>query len=349
MTIRRVPLGGEGLTVPRMGFGCLGLTGLYGAVSRAQALTTIQRAIALGASFLDTSDVYGPYTNEQLVGQAIRGRRDLVVLATKFGNVVQADGSRVVDGSPDHAQRACEASLRRLGVDHIDLYYLHRVDKTIPIEETVGAMAELVESGKVRYIGLSEAAASTIRRAHVTHPITALQSEYSLWERALEAEILPTLRELGIGLVPFSPLGRGFLSGAVRTEADLGQTDARRTLPRFQSPNLEANLEIVARLEQIACRMGTTPGVLALGWVLAQGEDIVPIPGTRLVEHLEENLRALSIELTGENLLGLSNAAPVGVAAGQRYPPDFLARLDHGDRQMEPSNARGVGSAAGQL
>ncbi len=246
--------------VPRMGFGCLGLTGLYGAVSRDQALATIQRAIGLGASFLDTSDVYGPYTNEQLVGQAIRGRRDLVVLATKFGNVVQADGSRVVDGSPRHARRACEASLRRLGVNHIDLYYLHGVDKSIPIEETVGAMAELVALGKVRYIGLSEAAASTIRRAHAIHPITALQSEYSLWELGLEDEILPTLRELGVGLLPFSPLGRGFLSGTVRTEADLGPTDARRTLPRFQSPNLEANLEIVTRIERIARGMGTTPG-----------------------------------------------------------------------------------------
>jgi aryl-alcohol dehydrogenase-like predicted oxidoreductase len=335
--------------VPRIGFGCLGLTGLYGAVNRDQALATIQRAIALGASFLDTSDVYGPYTNEQLVGEAIRGRRDSVVLATKFGNVVQADGSRVVDGSARHARQACEASLRRLGVDHIDLYYLHRVDKQIPIEETVGAMAELVESGKVRYIGLSEAAASTIRRAHAIHPITALQSEYSLWERGLEAEILPTLRELGIGLVPFSPLGRGFLSGAVRAEADLGPTDARRTLPRFQSPNLEANLEIVIGLERIARGIGTTPGVLALAWVLAQGEDIVPIPGTRLVEHLEENLRALSIELPWEDLLGLSSAAPVGAAAGERYPPDFLARLDQGDAQVESSKPRGVSSAAGQL
>ncbi len=328
MTPALTHLGQQGLVVPRLGFGAFALSGVYGTVDDAQAVAVIQRAIDLGMGFIDTADVYGRQSNERLVGRAIKDRRDSVVLATKFGNTILADGSRVVNGAPEYAWQACEGSLQRLGVDHIDLYYLHRVDKTIPIEETVGAMADLVSAGKVRYLGLSEASAATIRRAHAAHPITALQSEYSLWERGLEEQILPTIRELGIGLVAFSPLGRGFLAGAIRNEVDFEEQDARRDFPRFAPENLAANLRILEAVERVAHARSATPAQIALAWLLTRGPDIVAIPGTRRIEHLEENEGASTIELTEEELATLDAAVPIGSAAGERYPPDFLARLD---------------------
>ncbi len=328
MSLAEVALGGEGLRVPRLGFGCFAISGVYGKVAEAAGYSAIRRAIDLGASFLDTADVYGPFTNEELVGRAIAGRREEVVLATKVGNVVEADGSRRVDGSPAHVRAACEASLRRLGVDHLDLLYLHRVDKAVPIEETIGAMGELVAAGAVRFLGLSEAAPGTIRRAHATHPITALQSEYSLWERGIEAAVLPTVRGLGIGLVAFSPLGRGFLAGAVRGEADLEFDDARRGLPRFQGERLARNLELLGTLQEVAAARGATTAQVALAWLLAQGRDVVPIPGTRSLDHVAENVAAAEVELSDAEVATLSGALPPGAAAGERYPPDFLARLD---------------------
>ena len=328
MSLAEVTLGSEGLRVPRLGFGAFALSGVYGKVADDDAIDAIRRAIDLGASFLDTADVYGPFVNERIVGRALEARREEVVLATKFGNVVEPDGSRRVDGSPAHVRAACEASLRRLGTDRIDLLYLHRVDKAVPIEETIGAMGELVASGAVRFIGLSEAAPATIRRAHATHPLTALQSEWSLWERGIEAAVLPTCRELGIGVVPFSPLGRGFLAGAVKGEADLDLDDARRGLPRFQGERLARNLELLAALEGIAAGRGASTAQVALAWLLAQGEDVVPIPGTRSWSHLKENVAAAGLELSLEEVAMLSRALPPGVAAGERYPPDFLARLD---------------------
>jgi aryl-alcohol dehydrogenase-like predicted oxidoreductase len=328
LSLAEVALGGEGLRVPRLGFGCFAISGVYGKVAEAAGYSAIRRAIDLGASFLDTADVYGPFTNEELVGRAIAGRREEVVLATKVGNVVEADGSRRVDGSPAHVRAACEASLRRLGVDHLDLLYLHRVDKAVPIEETIGAMGELVAAGAVRFLGLSEAAPGTIRRAHATHPITALQSEYSLWERGIEAAVLPTVRGLGIGLVAFSPLGRGFLAGAVRGEADLEFDDARRGLPRFQGERLARNLELLGTLQEVAAARGATTAQVALAWLLAQGRDVVPIPGTRSLDHVAENVAAAEVELSDAEVATLSGALPPGAAAGERYPPDFLARLD---------------------
>jgi aryl-alcohol dehydrogenase-like predicted oxidoreductase len=328
VNLAEVALGSEGLRVPRLGFGCFALSGVYGEVADDEAVDAIRRAIDLGASFLDTADVYGPFLNEQLVGRAIEGRREEVVLATKVGNVVEPDGSRRVDGSPTHVRDACERSLRRLGVDRIDLLYLHRVDRALPIEETVGAMGELVAAGKVRFIGLSEAAPATIRRAHATHPVTALQSEWSLWERGIEAAVLPTCRELGIGLVPFSPLGRGFLAGAVRGEADLGFDDARRGLPRFQGERLARNLELLGALEAVAAAHEASTAQVALAWLLAQGEDVVPIPGTRSWSHLKENVAAAALAPSAEEVATLARALPPGAAAGERYPPDFLARLD---------------------
>jgi aryl-alcohol dehydrogenase-like predicted oxidoreductase len=328
VSLPEVTLGSAGLRVPRLGFGCFALSGVYGQVEEGDAVEAIRRAIDLGASFLDTADVYGPFLNERLVGRAIEGRRAEVVLATKVGNVVEPDGTRRVDGSPAHVRAACDASLRRLGTDRIDLLYLHRVDKTVPIEETVGAMAELVARGTVRFIGLSEAAPATIRRAHATHPVTALQSEWSLWERGIEAAVLPTCRELGIGLVPFSPLGRGFLAGAVKGDADLGFDDARRGLPRFQGERLARNLELLNAVEALAARRAASTAQVALAWLLAQGEDVVPIPGTRSWSHLKENVGAAALELSAEEVGTLSRALPPGVAAGERYPPDFLARLD---------------------
>lgn len=309
------------LTVSTMGLGCMGMSEFYGSADEGSGIATIQRALDLGVTFLDTADMYGPFTNEQLVGKAIAGRRDEVQLATKFGNERLPDGTRVgVNGRPEYVRAACDASLRRLGVDHIDLYYQHRVDKTVPIEETVGAMAELVQAGKVRHLGLSEASATTIRRAHAVHPITALQSEYSLFTRDLEDEILPTIRELGIGLVPYSPLGRGLLTGALTPEK-LEPGDFRRGgyLPRFEGEALEANLALVARVRELAEAKGVTPGQLALAWVLAQGDDVAPIPGTKRVRYLEENVAAAAIELTADDLAALERAVPRGAVAGARY------------------------------
>ncbi|MEV5408914.1 aldo/keto reductase [Thermopolyspora sp. NPDC052614] len=309
------------LTVSTMGLGCMGMSEFYGTADESSGIATIHRALDLGVTFIDTADMYGPFTNEQLVGKAIAGRRDEVQLATKFGNERLPDGTRLgVNGRPEYVHAACDASLRRLGVDHIDLYYQHRVDKNVPIEETVGAMSELVQAGKVRHLGLSEASASTIRRAHATHPITALQSEYSLFTRDLEDEILPTIRELGIGLVPYSPLGRGLLTGAVSPET-LEPGDTRRTsyFPRFHGEALETNLALVARIREIADAKGVTPGQLALAWVLAQGADVVPIPGTKRVKYLEENIAAATVELTPDELTALEQAVPRGAVAGARY------------------------------
>jgi aryl-alcohol dehydrogenase-like predicted oxidoreductase len=304
-----------------MGLGCMGMSEFYGTPDEEQAIATIHRARELGIDFLDTADMYGPFTNERLVGRATRGRRDEFVIATKFGNVRGEDGSfRGINGRPEYVRSACDASLERLGTDHIDLYYQHRVDKQVPIEETVGAMAELVEQGKVRHLGLSEASPDTIRRAHATHPITALQTEYSLWTRDVEEEILPTVRELGIGFVAYSPLGRGFLSGRYRSVEDFSERDSRRIrFPRFEQENLERNLEIVDRLEEMAREKGVAPGQLALAWAMHQGDDIVPIPGTKRVKYLEENAAAAEIELSEEDLRRLDEIAPPGVAAGDRY------------------------------
>ncbi len=307
------------LEVSSLGLGCMGMSEFYGAPDEASGLATIQRALDLGVTFLDTADMYGPFTNERLVGRAIAGRRDEVQLATKFGNERLADGTSLgVNGRPEYVRAACDASLQRLGVDVIDLYYQHRVDKTVPIEETVGAMSELVAAGKVRHLGLSEASPATIRRAHAVHPITALQTEYSLFTRDLEDEILPTLRELGIGLVPYSPLGRGILTGALQVSSEL---DARGSayFPRYSGDNLEANLRLVAAVTAIAESKGCTPGQLALAWVLAQGDDVAPIPGTKRIAYLEENVGAVAVQLTAEDLKALTDAVPRDAVQGARY------------------------------
>ncbi len=300
----------------------MGMSEFYGSADEIEAVATIHRALDLGVTLLDTADVYGPHKNEQLVGQAIEGRREEIVLATKFGIIrdPQDPSSRGVNGRPEYVRSACEASLRRLAVDHIDLYYQHRVDPDVPIEETVGAMAELVDAGKVRFLGLSEASAETIRRAHAVHPISALQSEYSLWTREPEAEILPALRELGIGLVAYSPLGRGFLTGQIKDPSDLADNDFRRHNPRFQGENFRRNLDLVQRVREIAAEQDCTPGQLALAWVMAQGDHVVPIPGTKRRSYLEENVRAVELSLGEEDLRRLDEAAPVGVAHGDRYP-----------------------------
>jgi aryl-alcohol dehydrogenase-like predicted oxidoreductase len=312
-----VPLGSQGLQTSRQGLGCMGMSEFYGEADEAESTATIQRALDLGVTLLDTSDIYGPFTNERLVGRAIAGRRDDVVLATKFGIVREEDGTRRgVDSSPEYVRRACEASLQRLGIDHIDLYYQHRVDPKTPIEETVGALAELVQEGKVRFLGLSEAAPDTIRRAHAVHPISALQTEYSLWSRDPEAEILPTVRELGIGFVPYSPLGRGFLTGRYRSPETIDEGDFRRSDPRFSREHFDTNLEIVAAVEELAEAKGATAAQIALAWVHHQGEDIVPIPGTTTRRHLESNVAALEVELSDEELERLS---AVGTATGDRY------------------------------
>jgi aryl-alcohol dehydrogenase-like predicted oxidoreductase len=314
-------LGKTGLVVSAIGLGCMGMSEFYGSADEKESVATIHQALDAGVSLLDTADMYGPFKNEELVGKAIRGRRDTVALATKFGIVRTGDASfRGVNGRPDYVKTACDASLRRLGVDHIDLYYQHRVDPDVPIEETVGAMAELVTAGKVRYIGLSEAGPQTIRRAHAVHPISALQTEYSLWSREPEAEILPTLRELGIGLVPYSPLGRGFLTGRFKRYEDLPDDDYRR----FQGENFAKNLELVERVKQMAAGKGVSAGQLALAWVLAQGKDIVPIPGTTRRSHLEQNIAAVDLDITQSDLSDIAAAMPPGAASGMRYPEEMM-------------------------
>ena len=309
------------LEVSAMGLGCMGMSEFYGQADEAQAIQTINRALELGITFFDTADMYGPFTNELLLGKAIKARRNDVTLATKFGNERREDGSWLrVNGTPEYVKAACEASLKRLGTDYIDLYYLHRVDPTVPIEDTVGAMADLVKEGKVRYIGLSEAAPESIRRAAKVHVITALQTEYSLWSRDPEAEILPTIRELGIGFVPYSPLGRGFLTGQFKSPIDIPEGDFRRNNPRFQGDNFYKNLEVVKRVKKIADEKGITPSQLALAWVMAQGNDVVPIPGTKRVAYLEENAAAIDVVLMPEELQRINEAAPYGITAGERYP-----------------------------
>jgi aryl-alcohol dehydrogenase-like predicted oxidoreductase len=297
----------------------MGMSGFYGAADEQEAIATIHRALELGVTLLDTADIYGPFTNEELVGKAIKGRREQVVLATKFGNEPLPDGTSRINGRPEYVRKACDASLKRLGVDYIDLYYQHRVDLEVPVEETVGAMAELVKAGKVRYLGLSEAAAKTVRRAHAVHPIAALQSEYSLWTRDPEGEILDTLRELGIALVPFSPLGRGFLTGNLKETSQMDPNDNRRKFPRFQEGNLQKNQALLKPVVEIAQELGVTPAQVALAWVLAQGEDIIPIPGTKRREYLELNVAAVEIALSAEQLARLNEALPKGAAAGPRY------------------------------
>jgi aryl-alcohol dehydrogenase-like predicted oxidoreductase len=309
------------LTVSALGLGCMGMSEFYGQGDEAESVATIHAFLDAGGTLLDTADMYGPFTNEKLVGKAIAGRRDDVVLATKFGNERREDGSWVgINGRPDYVRAACDASLQRLGVEHIDLYYQHRVDKTVPIEETVGAMAELVQAGKVKHLGLSEASADTVRRAHAVHPITALQTEYSLWEREPETKIFPVLAELGIGFVPYSPLGRGFLTGQLRSEQDFAEDDFRRHSPRFQGENFTRNLALVDRVTELATEKGCTPAQLALAWLLAQGEHIVPIPGTKKRERLRENLGAVNVRLSAEDLARLDELAPAGATAGARYP-----------------------------
>lgn len=327
MKIRK--LGSQGLTVSELGLGCMGMSEFYGSRDEQEAIATIHHALDLGVTLLDTADMYGPFTNERLVGRAIKDRRDQVVLATKFGNVRTEDGGWLgISGKPEYVHQACDASLQRLGVDMIDLYYQHRVDPTVPIEETIGAMVELVKQGKVRYIGLSEAAPATIRRAHAVHPITALQTEYSLWSRDPEDEILPTVRDLGIGFVPYSPLGRGFLSGQITSPEDFAPDDYRRNMPRFQGENFYKNLQLVERVKEVAAQKGITPGQLALAWLLAQADDIVPIPGTKRRKYLEENIAAVEITLTQSELDRINQVAAKNVVMGDRYPKAQMSAIN---------------------
>jgi aryl-alcohol dehydrogenase-like predicted oxidoreductase len=323
-------LGSKGLTVSALGLGCMGMSEFYAGRDDQESMATLERALELGVTFFDTADMYGPYTNEELVGRFLQGKRDRVVIATKFGIVRDTSNPQIrgVSGRPDYVRSSCEGSLRRLGVETIDLYYLHRVDPDTPIEETVGAMAKLVEEGKIRFLGLSEAGSETLRRASAVHPITALQTEYSLWSRDPEDEILATCRELGIGFVAYSPLGRGFLTGQFKTFEDLAPDDYRRHSPRFQGDNFQKNLDLVRRIEEIAASKGCTPAQLALAWVLAQGEDIVPIPGTKRRKYLEENVGAVDVKLTPEDLKRIDEVAPKGAAAGTRYPEAAMASVN---------------------
>ena len=323
-------LGRSGLTVSALGLGCMGMSDFYGTQDDAESLRTLHRAVELGVTFFDTADMYGPFKNEELLARAFKGKRQNVLIATKFGIVRDPNdpARRGVNGRPEYVKAACEASLKRLGTDYLDLYYQHRVDANTPIEETVGAMSRLVEAGKVRYLGLSEAAPATLRRAVATHPIAALQTEYSLWSRELEDEILPTCRELGIGFVPYSPLGRGFLTGQIKQFDDLAADDYRRFSPRFQGDNFQKNLDLVARITDLARQKRCTAGQLALAWVLAQGDDVVPIPGTKRVAYLEENLGALAIGLSADELAQLADIAPQGVAAGLRYPAAMMGTVN---------------------
>jgi aryl-alcohol dehydrogenase-like predicted oxidoreductase len=324
--VKKRKLGTQGLVVSEQGLGCMGMSEFYGATDETESVATLNRALELGINFFDTSDAYGPYKNEELVGRVFRTRRDEVIIATKFG--IRRDpndpGVRSIEGNPEYVIEACDASLKRLGIECIDLYYQHRVDTNVPIEETVGAMARLIEAGKVRYLGLSEAAPDTIRRAHSVHPISALQTEYSLWSRDPEDEILATVRELGVGFVAYSPLGRGFLTGQIKAIDDLAPDDYRRYSPRFQGENFARNLELVDQVTEIAREKGVTPGQLALAWVLAQGEDIVPIPGTKRRRYLEENAEASEIDLTDQDMAGIDELAPKGAASGTRYPEAMM-------------------------
>ena len=326
LPIRR--LGSQGLSVSALGLGCMGMSEFYGPTDEAESRATLDRALELGVNFLDTANIYGPYTNEELLGRWLPGNRDRVVLATKFGIVRSADpAARSINGKPEYVKSCCEDSLRRLGVDHIDLYYQHRVDPMTPIEDTVGAMADLVREGKVRYLGLSEAGVETLHRACAVHPISALQSEYSLWTRDPEDGVLQACRELGIGFVAYSPLGRGFLTGQITRFEDLAADDFRRVNPRFQGENFARNLELVARIKEIATEKGVTPGQLALAWVMARGDDIVPIPGTKRIKYLEENVGAAAVKLDEADLARIDAVAPVGAAAGTRYSQQGMASL----------------------
>jgi aryl-alcohol dehydrogenase-like predicted oxidoreductase len=329
MTLSKRPLGRSGPEIPVLGLGCMGMSEFYGQGNETESIATIHRSIELGANFLDTADVYGLGRNEELVGRAIRDRRDKVFLATKFGNVRDDKGGWIgVNGRPEYVKACCEASLRRLGIDTIDLYYQHRVDPEVPIEDTVGAMADLVRAGKVRYLGLSEAAAATIRRAHTTHPIAALQSEYSLWTRDIEPDVIPTLEELGIALVAYSPLGRGFLTGRFQSPDDFPEGDYRRHAPRFQGENFYKNLELVKGVQRLAAEKQVTPAQLALAWVLGRGDDILAIPGAKTRAHLEENLAATQVHITEEELDELEELFPPGIAAGPRYPEPAMKRVN---------------------